>query len=158
VGWLEGYEVGVLRVSQGILVWVFHVVLLVLVSLLRHPRRFSHSEITHELHPAPLWLDTLNLMVQFLFVCLYRMLVLLLFEYSTLSLPDWWLVEIVEGMGVEIDKGMRVCNQGRWIDLLNCTSPLIKSLWVVIFGDEDDKFVESVRGCGEDLLERGEYA
>ncbi len=28
----------------------------------------------------------------------------------------------------------------------------------MIFGNEDDKFVESVRGCGEDLLERGEYA
>jgi hypothetical protein len=28
----------------------------------------------------------------------------------------------------------------------------------VIFGDEDDKFVEAVGGCGEDLLERGEDA
>lgn len=26
----------------------------------------------------------------------------------------------------------------------------------MIFGDEDDKFVEAVGGCGEDLLERGE--
>ncbi len=67
-------------------------------------------------------------------------------------------VDIDEGMGVDIDEGMGVFNQGRWIEFLNCTSPLIKSLWVVIFGDEDDKFVETVRGCGEDLLERGEYA
>jgi hypothetical protein len=46
-----------------------------------------------------------------------------------------------------------VFSEFRGVDFVNGLGPLVEGLWVVLFGDEHDKFVESIGGGREDLLE-----
>ena len=82
---LEGDKMSMLRVSQRILIGTGHVIFLILLhGLIGHPRGLSDSKIANKLHSTSLGLKILNLVIKFFLISLNRMIMLLLFEYSTL--------------------------------------------------------------------------
>lgn len=89
MGRLKGNEMGMLGISERILIGVGHVIFLIFIKrLFSHPRRLSDSKIANKLHPASFRLNTLNLMIQFFLIRLNGLIIMFLFKYSTLGFSD----------------------------------------------------------------------